>query len=44
VYYHPTEEGIETRIKARLDEIKHAKANAGSPSSDSGRKREKPGA
>jgi putative ATPase len=44
VYYHPTEEGIEKRIKARLDEIKHAKANAGSPSSDSGRKREKPGA
>src|ERR1700678_2327746 len=44
VYYHPTEEGIEKRIKARLDEIKHAKAKAGSPPSDSGRKREKPGA
>jgi putative ATPase len=26
VYYHPTDEGIEKRIKARLDEIKQAKA------------------
>ena len=25
VYYHPTEEGIEKRIKARLDELKRAK-------------------
>ncbi|HKD84103.1 MAG TPA: replication-associated recombination protein A [Terriglobales bacterium] len=26
VYYHPTDEGIEKRIKARLEEIKQAKA------------------
>jgi putative ATPase len=26
VYYHPTEEGIEKRIKARLEEIRKAKA------------------
>jgi putative ATPase len=25
VYYHPTEEGVEKRIKARLDEIRQAK-------------------
>ena len=28
VYYHPTEEGIEKRIKARLEEIRKAKANS----------------
>jgi putative ATPase len=27
VYYHPTEEGIEKRIKARLEEIRRAKRN-----------------
>ena len=27
VYYHPTEEGIEKRIKARLEEIRKAKTN-----------------
>ncbi len=27
VYYHPTEEGIEKRIKARLEEIRKAKKN-----------------
>jgi putative ATPase len=27
VYYHPTEEGIEKRIKARLEEIRKAKAH-----------------
>jgi putative ATPase len=26
VYYHPTEEGVEKRIKARLDEIRHIRA------------------
>jgi len=25
VYYHPTEEGLEKRIKARLDEIRETK-------------------
>ena len=29
VYYHPTEEGIEKRIKARLEEIKKARNKAG---------------
>jgi putative ATPase len=33
VYYHPTEEGIEKRIKARLEELR--KAKAGSPPFDS---------
>ncbi len=28
VYYHPTEEGIEKRIKARLEEIRRVKASA----------------
>jgi putative ATPase len=28
VYYHPTEEGIEKRIKARLEELRKAKANS----------------
>jgi hypothetical protein len=28
VYYHPTEEGVEKRIKARLEEIKEAKKRA----------------
>jgi putative ATPase len=28
VYYHPTEEGIEKRIKARLEEIRKAKSNS----------------
>jgi putative ATPase len=28
VYYHPTEEGIEKRIKARLEDLRKAKANA----------------
>ncbi|HLI62441.1 MAG TPA: replication-associated recombination protein A, partial [Terriglobales bacterium] len=28
VYYHPTEEGIEKRIKQRLEEIRKAKANS----------------
>jgi len=28
VYYHPTEEGIEKRIKARLDEIKKLKTSS----------------
>jgi putative ATPase len=28
VYYHPTEEGIEKRIKARLEEIRKTKANS----------------
>jgi putative ATPase len=27
-YYHPTEEGIEKRIKARLDEIRQVKARS----------------
>ena len=27
VYYHPTDEGVEKRIKARLEEIKQAKAS-----------------
>ena len=27
VYYHPTDEGVEKRIKARLEEIKRAKEN-----------------
>jgi putative ATPase len=31
VYYHPTDEGIEKRIKARLDDIKQAKRKAHSP-------------
>ena len=31
VYYHPTEEGIEKRIKARLEEIRKAKQKASSP-------------
>ena len=33
VYYHPTEEGIEKRIKARLEEIKRAKADLGADES-----------
>jgi putative ATPase len=28
VYYHPTEEGIEKRIKARLEDLRKAKANS----------------
>jgi putative ATPase len=28
VYYHPTEEGLEKRIKARLEEIRKAKTNS----------------
>jgi putative ATPase len=28
VYYHPTEEGIEKRIKARLEDLRKAKASA----------------
>jgi putative ATPase len=28
VYYHPTEEGIEKRIKARLEEIRKKKATS----------------
>ena len=28
VYYHPTEEGVEKRIKARLEEIRKAKSSA----------------
>jgi putative ATPase len=28
VYYHPTEEGIEKRIKARLEEIRKMKASS----------------
>ena len=28
VYYHPTDEGIEKRIKARLEEIRKARANS----------------
>jgi putative ATPase len=28
VYYHPTEEGIEKRIKARLEELREAKASS----------------
>jgi putative ATPase len=31
VYYHPTDEGIEKRIKARLEEIKQAKRKTGLP-------------
>jgi putative ATPase len=42
LYYHPTEEGLEKRIKTRLEEIKRAKAE--SARADAGRKREKPGA
>jgi putative ATPase len=30
VYYHPTEEGIEKRIKARLEEIRKMKKAASS--------------
>ena len=28
VYYHPTEEGIEKRIKARLEEIRRIRSNS----------------
>lgn len=42
LYYHPTEEGLEKRIKTRLEEIKRAKAE--SARAHAGRKREKPGA
>ena len=38
-YYHPTEEGIEKRIKARLEEIRQVKAN--SPHRDTGKEKSK---
>ena len=41
VYYHPTEEGIEKRIKARLEEIKQAKRKSGSQRRPEGHGEEK---
>jgi putative ATPase len=40
-YYHPTEEGIEKRIKARLEEIRQVKANSSQRHSDTEKKRSK---
>jgi len=42
VYYHPTDEGLERRVKVRLEEIRQAKA--GLQRLDTARKRETPGA
>ena len=39
-YYHPTEEGVEKRIKARLDEIRQAKSS--SPQRHRGREKTEP--
>lgn len=41
VYYQPTEEGIEKRIKARLEEIKQAKRKSGSQRRPEGHGEEK---
>ena len=40
-YYHPTEEGIEKRIKARLEEIRQVKANSPQRHTDTEKKRSK---
>jgi putative ATPase len=40
-YYHPTEEGIEKRIKARLEEIRKVKANSPQRHTDTEKKRSK---
>ncbi|HEX8799875.1 MAG TPA: replication-associated recombination protein A, partial [Terriglobales bacterium] len=40
-YYHPTEEGIEKRIKARLDEIKQLRARSPQRHGDTEKKRSK---
>ncbi len=39
VYYHPTEEGVEKRIKARLEEIRQVKKNVHHPATESTEKK-----
>jgi putative ATPase len=39
VYYHPTEEGVEKRIKARLEEIRQVKKNVHRPATESTEKK-----
>jgi putative ATPase len=40
-YYHPTDEGVEKRIKARLEELRKAKASSPRFDSDQGRLRDR---